>query len=97
MNLRTQLKDTKVRVVEIVPPSVGTDLHRDRTDPDDNKKHKNKSALSVEEFMEDLIKGWKDDSDTIAAGMGIEMVDKWYSTFGEQYAKPAESFKPGTL
>jgi len=73
MNLRTQLKDTKIRVVEIVPPSVGTDLHRDRSDPDDNKKHKNKSALSVEEFMEYLTKGWKDNLDTIGAGMGVEV------------------------
>jgi len=76
MNLRTQLKDTKIRVVEIVPPSVGTDLHRDRTDPDDNKKHKNKSALTVEEFMEYLTKGWKDNLDTIGAGMGVEASSK---------------------
>jgi len=48
-------------------------LHRDRSDPDDNKKHKNKSALSVEEFMEYLTKGWKDNLDTIGAGMGVEV------------------------
>ena len=36
MNLRTQLAavDSKIKVIEIVPPSVETALHRDRKDPD---------------------------------------------------------------
>jgi short-subunit dehydrogenase involved in D-alanine esterification of teichoic acids len=40
MNLRTQLAQagSKVRVVEIVPPSVETDLHRERKNPDNNKR-----------------------------------------------------------
>ena len=53
MNLRTQLLASKesahIKIVEIAPSSVGTDLHRDRSDPDDNKKYNNKSALSVED------------------------------------------------
>jgi len=87
MNLRTMLKDTKVRVVEIVPPSVGTDLHRDREDPDDNKKHKNASALSIEEFMEDFQKGMEQDTETIGAGSAIGLIDKWYQAYGEAYEK----------
>lgn len=86
MNLRTQLKDSNVRIVEIVPPTVATDLHRDRENPDDNKKENNKKALSVEEFMEDLVNGWKEDKEVIGAGMAKEMVGKWYGAFGEQYA-----------
>lgn len=89
MNLRTQLKDTKVRVVEIVPPSVGTDLHRDREDPDDNKKDKNPSALSLEEFMHDFTKGMEQGKDTIGAGMAIGLIEKWYGAFGDKY-KEAE-------
>lgn len=97
MNLRTQLKDSKVKVVEIVPPTVATDLHRERSDPDDNKKEKNKSALSVDEFMEFVAKGWEQDKDTIGAGMGVDLVEKWEGAFGEQYGKAADSFKVGTL
>jgi len=97
MNLRTQLKDSKVKVVEIVPPTVATDLHRERSDPDDNKKEKNQSALSVDEFMEFVAKGWEQDKDTIGAGMGVELVEKWEGAFGEQYGKAADSFKVGTL
>jgi short-subunit dehydrogenase involved in D-alanine esterification of teichoic acids len=47
MALRAQLKDSNVRVVEIAPPTVATDLHRERADPDDNKKSKNKGVSSV--------------------------------------------------
>ncbi|PSK34064.1 Peroxisomal hydratase-dehydrogenase-epimerase [Elsinoe australis] len=93
MNLRTQLsKDDRgknIRVVEIAPPSVGTDLHREREDPDDNKKDKNPSALSVEEFMDDLIKGWKENRDTIGAGPSVKVVERWYDEFGGDYDKAA--------
>ncbi|KAI4131108.1 MAG: hypothetical protein LQ347_003120 [Umbilicaria vellea] len=89
MNLRTQLKDTKVRVIEIAPPTVATDLHRDRTDPDDNKKDKNPNALSVEEFMEDITTAWKNGEEVIGAGSSITVVDRWYKEFGPDYEKTA--------
>lgn len=90
MNLRTQLAQagSKVRVVEIVPPSVETDLHRERKDPDDNKRAKGaRSSLTVEEFMEDVVAGWKAGDDTVAAGSGKALVKKWYDTYGEEYLK----------
>ncbi|EOD43717.1 putative short-chain dehydrogenases protein [Neofusicoccum parvum UCRNP2] len=89
MNLRTQLKDTNIRVVEIAPPTVATDLHRERQDPDDNKKDKNPSALSVEEFMGEVSKKLEEGDETIGAGMGADVVEKWFGAFGEQYAKAA--------
>lgn len=91
MNLRTQLAQAKanIKVVEIAPPSVGTDLHREREDPDDNKKDKNAAALTVEEFMDDVIKGWQLDRDTIGAGPSEKVVERWYNEFGGDYAKAA--------
>lgn len=88
MNLRSQLaRDrTDVRVVEIIPPSVGTDLHRERENPDDNKKHKGADSLTVEEFVEEIAKGLEDDKEVVTAGeMGRGLVDKWYKAFGEGY------------
>jgi len=88
MNLRSQLaRDrTDVRVVEIIPPSVGTDLHRERENPDDNKKHKGADALTVEEFIEEIAEGLEADKEVVTAGkMGRELVDKWYGAFGEGY------------
>jgi short-subunit dehydrogenase involved in D-alanine esterification of teichoic acids len=90
-NLRTQLgqlddgKGGKIKVVEIVPPQVESDLHRDRTDPDDNKKHKSSSAMSVEEFIKDVEEGWEKDLDTIAPGVATKSVTAWEDTMGKVY------------
>jgi len=90
MNLRTQLRQagSKIKVVEIVPPTVETTLHRERKDPDDNKKaHGNTAALSVTEFMEQVLEGWRSDKDVCPAGLGHELVEKWYNAYGEAYTK----------
>lgn len=90
MNLRTQLRQagSKIKVVEIVPPTVETDLHRERRDPNDNKKaHGNSAALSVSQFMEQILDGWQKDNDTSAAGLGHDLVEKWYGAYGEAYTK----------
>ncbi|KAK5119555.1 hypothetical protein LTR85_007383 [Meristemomyces frigidus] len=91
LNLRTQLEQggANIRVIEIAPPSVGTDLHRERKDPNDNKKDKNPSALSVEEFMNEIIEAWKADKDIIGAGPSQKIVDRWYGEFGADYDKAA--------
>lgn len=92
---RIQLKHTNVRVVEIVPPSVGTDLHRERENPDDNKKHLGAiNSLTVQEFMDDLVKGLKADQDVISAGSGIALVNKWDNAFREQFQSAAERYQP---
>ena len=53
-----------------MPPTVATDLHRERSDPDDNKKEKNPHALSVEEFMDYLKQGWEEGREVVGAGWG---------------------------
>jgi short-subunit dehydrogenase involved in D-alanine esterification of teichoic acids len=90
MNLRSQLRQagSKVKIVEIIPPTVSTALHRERKDPLDNTKaHGNDAALSVEEFMAEIKAGWEADNDNCPAGLGHELVEKWYATFGEYYTK----------
>ncbi|CZT18515.1 related to oxidoreductase [Ramularia collo-cygni] len=95
MNLRTQLSKTtaeggnRIKVVEIVPPTVETELHRERENPDDNKKEANAAALSIGEFMRDVKHGWEQDRDVVAAGMGMGLSDSWYETFGADYEKAA--------
>ncbi|ORY34556.1 short-chain dehydrogenase [Naematelia encephala] len=89
VNLRTQLEKagSKVKVVEIVPPAVETDLHRERLDPDDNKRHKGSKALTIEEFMADVVEGWENDSDIVAAGNAKAAVRAWQEAFGDKYAE----------
>ncbi|KAK4205006.1 hypothetical protein QBC40DRAFT_65296 [Triangularia verruculosa] len=96
LNLRTQLRDeplAKIKVVEIAPPMVGTDLHCDREDPDDNKKEKNPISLSLEEFMEEVAEKMERGEEMITAGpMGREIVGAWYQSdgLGGRYKKAEE-------
>lgn len=85
MALRVQLRDTNVRVVEIAPPQVGTDLHREREDPDDNKKHKNPTSLELDEFMEEVAAKLERGEETFTAGPSQAVLDKWYESFGEKF------------
>lgn len=88
LNMRTQLEQggsAKVKVIEIAPPTVATDLHRERTNPDDNKKENNEGALELGEFMEEVEKGFKDGSDIIAPGIAKGLVEIWDQGMGEKY------------
>ncbi|KAG8529758.1 uncharacterized protein KY384_005239 [Bacidia gigantensis] len=87
MNLRTQLKGTNIKVIELAPPTVATDLHRERENPDDNKKDNNANTLSMEEYMSFTTKDWIAGKEVIGAGMSQGVVDKWYDLFGEDYEK----------
>jgi len=94
MNLRTQLRTSKdggnkIRVVEIAPPTVSTDLHRERADPNDNKKEQNSAALSVQEFMDEVTSAWKKDEEVISPGPAKQVVEKWYNAYGGDYEKSA--------
>ena len=97
MNLRTQLsKDDSskhIKVVEIAPPTVATNLHRDRSNPDDNKKENNPDALSVEEFMKIVQRGLEKGKETIGAGISEGIVEKWFGAFGETYEKACREVK----
>ncbi|KAI9863749.1 MAG: hypothetical protein M1824_006346 [Vezdaea acicularis] len=88
-NLRTQINQEgwNIKVVEVVPPQVESDLHRDRDDPDDNKKAKSPTSLSVEEFIKEVGQGWESDLDVVSAGPGKKVVDRWYDEFGADYVK----------
>lgn len=77
------------RFVEIAPPTVSTEFHRERSDPDDNKKEKNSAALSVEEFMDFFTKNWKADKEVIGVRMSQKVVDRRYNEFGHDYEKAA--------
>ncbi|KAJ5103380.1 hypothetical protein N7532_003909 [Penicillium argentinense] len=77
MNLRSQISRggyEKVKVVEVAPPSVATNLHRERDDPDDNKQHKNPNVLSVEELMEIFISSLERGDSMIVPGMSRDIV-----------------------
>ncbi|CCX15283.1 hypothetical protein FPQ18DRAFT_299486 [Pyronema domesticum] len=75
ISLRAHLKDTSVRVIEIMPPAVQTELHDEKYQPD----IKNGAALGmplqafVDETWEDLVKGQEHDE------YPIGMAKHWYN------------------
>ncbi|KUI53244.1 putative oxidoreductase DltE [Cytospora mali] len=93
MALRVQLKDTGIRVVEIAPPQVGTDLHREREDPDDNKKHKSPGSLDVDEFIEEVGARLERGEETFSAGPMQGVVEQWFEAYGERFDGAAKSWK----
>jgi uncharacterized oxidoreductase len=62
--LRQQLKDTSVKVIEIVPPMVDTDLNKEGRDA----AHIEYRGISVAEYMPTIIRGFKNDEETIFHG-----------------------------
>jgi len=58
MTQRTQLKGSNVRIVEIVPPSVGTDLHRERENPDVSLAFVSTALSIILQLYPSPFEGW---------------------------------------
>lgn len=68
--LRQQLKDTSVRVIEIVPPMVDTNLNRAGR----IAAHIKYSGISLSDYIPTVINGFENDSDTIFYGDGEKIM-----------------------
>jgi uncharacterized oxidoreductase len=62
--LRQQLKDTSVKVIEIVPPMVDTDLNKEGRDT----AHMEYRGISVAEYLPTIIRGLEKDEEIIFHG-----------------------------
>jgi uncharacterized oxidoreductase len=70
--LRHQLKDTSVKVVEIVPPMVDTGLNKEGR----NATHLKFRGISLSEYIPTVIKGLEDDADMIFYGDGERIMSE---------------------
>jgi len=70
--LREQLKATSVRVVEIVPPMVDTDLNKQGRDAARLRYR----GISLSEYIPTVVKGLEDDVDTIFFGDGERVMSE---------------------
>jgi uncharacterized oxidoreductase len=68
--LRQQLKDTSVKVIEIVPPMVDTDLNKVGRDG----AHFKFRGISLSEYIPTVIKGLENDADMIFHGDGEKIM-----------------------
>src|SRR6185295_6041849 len=72
MSLRFQLKDTPVRVFEIIPPSVDTELGHDRR-PDKSQTH---GGIPVEEFLDEAMLALRNDMFEYAVSTAKDLREK---------------------
>lgn len=89
MSLRKQLEGTDVNVVEIAPPMVATDLHRERDNPDDNKKENAPQTMTTDEFVDEVMGKWKKGEIMITAGPGNKIVNTWEESMQPLFEKMA--------
>ena len=70
--LRQQLKDTSVKVVEILPPMVDTGLNKAGRDA----AHSRYRGISVSEYIPTVIQGLESDADTLFHGDGAGIMSE---------------------
>jgi len=70
--LRQQLKDTSVKVIEIVPPMVDTGLNKEGRDG----AHLKFRGINLSEYIPTVIKGLEDDADMIFHGDGEKIMSE---------------------
>jgi short-subunit dehydrogenase involved in D-alanine esterification of teichoic acids len=71
--LRRQLQDSKIKVIEIFPPAVQTELHDERHQPDIKSGHL--IGMPLDEFTEEAYRGLVQGKDQIPVGMSQRVFD----------------------
>ncbi|KAF7131130.1 hypothetical protein CNMCM5793_004117 [Aspergillus hiratsukae] len=89
--LREDLKDTNIRVIEIFPPMVQTELHDAKHQPDivdgGNK------GMPIEEFADETMSKLLAGEDQIPVGMSNIAFNSWEQQRQQQFHKMAEMMK----
>ncbi len=67
VSLRHQLKDTNIRVCEVIPPTVDTDLHKGAR----TKRGQTDRGIPAKEVAEAMLVGLENDENEIAVGMAL--------------------------
>ena len=96
LSLRAQLHNTSVKVIEIAPPLVESDLHREHDDPDNNKQSKNKMSLTQDQFIEQVEAGLANGDVEVGAGTALKGQEGWRNTFGPAWAGMNQMPNPAT-
>ena len=83
--LREQVKRSKVKVIELLPPAVQTELHEEKHQPD----IKNGSAMGMplDMFTDQAYKGLSNDEEQIPIGMAQELYEAFEHKRQEAFAR----------
>jgi uncharacterized oxidoreductase len=82
--LRQQLKDTPVKVIEIIPPMVDTGLNKEGRDAA-NRKFR---GISLAEYLPTVMAGLESGSDTVYHGDGGKIMIETRGESERRYLKP---------
>jgi uncharacterized oxidoreductase len=83
--LRQQLRDTSVRVIEIVPPMVDTGLNREGRDA----AHLRLRGISLSEYIPTVIRGLENDAEIIFYGDGATVLSEPRGKSESRLLKPS--------
>ncbi|KAJ9317046.1 hypothetical protein DTO271D3_2785 [Paecilomyces variotii] len=89
--LRWQLRDTNVKVIEIFPPAVQTELHDAKYQPDiiDGRN----LGMPLKDFTDETMEGLLGGKDQIPVGMSKIAFDSWEQERQKGFAKMTEITK----
>jgi len=73
--LREQLKDTNVKVIEILPPAVQTELHDAKHQPD--IKNGGSIGMPLAEFVDEAWKGLEEGKTDVPVGRSRTAYNGW--------------------
>jgi uncharacterized oxidoreductase len=79
ISLRHQLQPKGVKVFEVIPPTVDTELDRGAR----ARRGQTNRGISAEEAVTDILKGLTDDTPEIAVGMAGNLINGSRANFDE--------------
>ncbi|MCJ1471449.1 hypothetical protein MMC13_000088 [Lambiella insularis] len=81
--LREQLKDTKIKVVELLPPAVQTELHDERHQP--SIKNGRQIGMPLDQFTNEAYAGLAAGKEQVAVGMAKDALEGFESKRQEAF------------
>ncbi|KAI9813191.1 MAG: hypothetical protein M1832_006363 [Thelocarpon impressellum] len=84
--LRVQLRESRVKIVEILPPAVQTELHDEKHQPD--IKNGGAMGMPLDEFTDEAYDGLVRGNDEIPVGQAKE----WYASFEPKRQEAYQDF-----
>ncbi|KAG8744131.1 hypothetical protein FRC10_010700 [Ceratobasidium sp. 414] len=92
LSLREQLRPVGITVVDICPPLVESDLHRNHGGAYEAAIESGRLvAMSQEEWMKAVEKGWDEGNEEISAGFSTLVLGKWRESLGPVHAQMSRS------
>lgn len=97
LTLREQLKHSSpsnnVKVIEILPPAVKTELHDEKNQPD--IKNGGDIGISLEEFLDEAWKGLEEGKEDVPVGMAKRSYEGWEMERRKMFEGMVERMRDG--